>query len=657
MAQRPASASLGAFRAANVLFVSLIAAAFWSPVDGQSSVITANVSQTYACDRPNTYPIDFAKVYQLDWGMPQSCTCMNSQATESSCTEFECECTCDLTAGLCDYNCCCDPDCSVGEVTRFQESEDGCLPEGPARSVMTMCTDVERVNERYPMTYTGTVDKQTSPFLCVAYDNSDIKGIFHNDPGTFEGDTTVFDDSRVDSPYAYEDYFPGSAIIRRSDQSYYRGDFISARQSTSGRRVFGGALPLPTAGPDGGCLESNYAQFMEPVRTGTCSRFDADLPTSCSSTFNPARFVDLEVCAQYDFYSSCTSWVPVELGTVTLTDPAGAVVAEQTTLPGTSYANSTCSNALVSTCYTVYASKEGEITRVVVDLTLRDLVATAEISSEQAFTLEFGSSDRSSPDAAPSVYGNTILRTKSGNPGYIEGMPVLFGQLAVDGQGKQAIKAQIPGLQVYGSAASVQCDLSNPRQIVNFGEDFVSGCVLSVSHAEFVDMCSSQGPYMTTVGPFENAGTSGTVSFDPKVPTFLAVNGSAFYVGEFGNADPLDTSQWLQVRVVGLAAEPEFANNDQYVCNNLVTSVKFRFLTKDVGEKGNPQPKIIGAEMEYATENVVFAAEDTETQNIGLTTTVSFVPYIDDTLKTYSPPPPPVLFSVPSDVFYPFYAR
>lgn len=51
---------------------------------------------------------------------------------------FDCECVCDLTAGHCDANCCCDAECTETELERFTELGT-CLDEGPAEEVTTMC--------------------------------------------------------------------------------------------------------------------------------------------------------------------------------------------------------------------------------------------------------------------------------------------------------------------------------------------------------------------------------------------------------------------------------------------------------------------------------------------------------------------------------------
>lgn len=47
---------------------------------------------------------------------PQSCLCAENGVRRDNCNLFKCGCICDVTAGKCDYNCCCDPDCSAEQV-------------------------------------------------------------------------------------------------------------------------------------------------------------------------------------------------------------------------------------------------------------------------------------------------------------------------------------------------------------------------------------------------------------------------------------------------------------------------------------------------------------------------------------------------------------
>lgn len=52
-------------------------------------------------------------------GYPQSCSCAKDGVRRDNCDLFKCNCLCDVTAGKCDFNCCCDPDCSADQVSWY----------------------------------------------------------------------------------------------------------------------------------------------------------------------------------------------------------------------------------------------------------------------------------------------------------------------------------------------------------------------------------------------------------------------------------------------------------------------------------------------------------------------------------------------------------
>ena len=56
---------------------------------------------------------------------PPGCDCKTSANDDDvQCNQFDCSCSCDLTAGVCDMNCCCDPECSSDEVSSFSSCLD-----------------------------------------------------------------------------------------------------------------------------------------------------------------------------------------------------------------------------------------------------------------------------------------------------------------------------------------------------------------------------------------------------------------------------------------------------------------------------------------------------------------------------------------------------
>ena len=89
----------------------------------------------------------------------------------------------------------------------------------------------------------------------------------------------------------------------------------------------------------------------------------------------------------------------------------------------------------------------------------------------------------------------------------------------------------------------------------------------------------------------------------------------------------------------------------------MITGVHYRFLVAYSGESNHPQNKIIAAAIDYSAEDWTLSllpGDETSVQTFPLFTTVSFINKDEQATKEYFPPPPPVLFKVPYDVFYPF---
>lgn len=137
------------------------------------------------------------------------------------------------------------------------------------------------------------------------------------------------------------------------------------------------------------------------------------------------------------------------------------------------------------------------------------------------------------------------------------------------------------------------------------------------------------------------------------------INIASRYVGIYGNADPLDASQWLALAapVIPVTGLNRKWNDFTGTCSNMITSLNYKFLVAYSGELSNPQSKLIAASAAYSTVDWVLALPPNDfvsTQSFPLTVTVSFVKNDQQGVEEYYPPPPPVLFSVPYDVFYPF---
>jgi hypothetical protein len=248
-------------------------------------------------------------------------------------------------------------------------------------------------------------------------------------------------------------------------------------------------------------------------------------------------------------------------------------------------------------------------------------------------------------------------------PGYIDGLPVLAGNLVENGATgvdtpKKAIEQMVDGLRIpFFSNEQGDCiadvfkqyDEENPKgELVNFRHELVKACSLSVTSTQLKSMCE-QDPGTVTKS---DVSTYGVYLNATGIPKKIGVYGNA----NFSNAD---TTEWLDIKINTPVGSGTF-NGNKLVCNTLITSMNLEFLYANAGAYLNPQPKIVAARVSFGREDIKFIAESnpttsqSKTMNLVLTTSVSFVHLVNEALEEYVPPAPPLLPEIPYDIFYPF---
>lgn len=653
-----------------------------------SAPLSAHASETYGANTPAFYTVDATDAYQLDRKLPHGCKCKESGVSDVNCDLFECSCTCDLTAGQCDWNCCCDRECTDDQVARF-ESIDACLPEGGASHTVEQCyneNELETINPRYPMTTKRSLDSAVDGMMCVVYDNSDVKGDFYDDPG-YPSSSSIFDQSAGSKAYDYVDLVTDdNSIIASTTTEYDVGAVLPAahKKGDGMHAAYGGYFPVPTAGVDGRCVESSYATFMTSVRDSSCLRVTDDLQSACEATFDAGRFTTglyvgvapdsdwaetggaTKACDDDTADDSCETaeWVKVRINTVKFLDPDSGDLTELVAgVAGSEALNSTfyggvCRQALRSVTWTVIANNQNKISGVLADVVLTDVAesnsTTVPTVALQEFNIEYtAESFDMSYGVNAREYGNAVNMSRSGNPGYIQGLPLLSGTRDYTAGDTDTMVARVPGLEVMGSATDGMCPNVTrgalPTQSVEFGVDMMTGCMLSLTQSELATMCddSETSPYIAL-----NERVYASTGSSVYAPVFLNLTDT--HVGMFGNADPLDVTQWLEIDI-GTTTMGSW-DKSELECSHLITSLNLKFLVAYVGSVDNPQAKIVSAHASYGREPVKFTVEggSDATQNVMFTTTVSFIPYKGTEYKPYAPPAPPILFTMPYDVFYPF---
>lgn len=202
-----------------------------------------------------------------------------------------------------------------------------------------------------------------------------------------------------------------------------------------------------------------------------------------------------------------------------------------------------------------------------------------------------------------------IVRVRSGNPGYIQGLPVLLGQL-----NGSVIAQTISGFSVpYSSQGNCPRNDETVQQLPTaFGYDTLTGCTLSLTRSQLRDFCCTGASgaclarsfvsQVTTPSEYVNAGTG--------VAHFLNVSQAASglvggYIGIYGDADPLDVSQWFSY-ASSIPTDARTWNDETSTCANAFVGLNIQFLVANSAERGNPQKKIVAAKVEVVTSDWVF---------------------------------------------------
>lgn len=262
------------------------------------------------------------------------------------------------------------------------------------------------------------------------------------------------------------------------------------------------------------------------------------------------------------------------------------------------------------------------------------------------------------------VFNNdTFPRPRSGNPGYLIGKPIVSGSKLISDE-ETVIHEDIYGLTYLSPSINFDpsdpasfgkslCPTQSTMHLVNqeqilFGFDVTSGCVLKLSKSELESLCcqASSQCIAPSISPYSSVLTG--------IPYFFNISNSDF-IGIYGNADPLDISQWLKVSTPSIDKKPSSWNNYDGTCSNMFTGLHYNFLITKSGEISNPQNKIISSSVEITTSDLIYLSPiNTTKQSFQLSVTVSFIFKDPENLVGYVVPPPPNQIAAPYDAFYPF---
>ncbi|XP_053550960.1 tectonic-3 [Bombina bombina] len=435
-------------------------------------------------------------------------------------------CSCDLSPGNCDLNCCCDPDCNLNDPTSVFSF---CLP-GSTKAQFRVCLYnwlMFRSDTPYPTEQIPSSSPRSPELFCILPTQSSLN--YFVTPQTVNQTTFL----SLSSKYSGASFSSASENIPTFSSFYKAGDTIL----TISR--FGDLGVLRQPAPVGGqslCSDANPARFLYSYDT-SCVRLISNLSESCTT--------DPSLGAHFYYQYIRILKVPTDATVLVLRN--ATVPIDSTVNNSPTYNTDTCENVVSKVLYTVLYNGAQGITNVSVSFTLVNLTSTS-LSIQQTFRLLY------KPVSSASLVPAT---TRSGNPGYLVGYPVLTenGPLTM--------------LRTLGNG-------SCSRSAVQFGMNTLGGCTIRGHTSE---LCSNLS----------------TRAYE------LLTGDSPQRLGVFGNASVALEGDWTTI--IYKNCSQQGSGNCSTSCL-LPVSLQMQILKADVGLFSNPQSQVLGARFVYSCRPV-----------------------------------------------------
>ncbi|KDO17399.1 hypothetical protein SPRG_17174 [Saprolegnia parasitica CBS 223.65] len=449
--------------------------------------------------------------------------------------------------------------------------------------------------------------------MCVYVANSDVSGTYFAPPAPGAVASTTSDPS-------YEQSLVMQSTSTVYSPIYRQGDFVQAYINGSTATPNGnGFLMLPAAS-----LSSSTCFSVNPIaytvgggtETSRCRLSVTNLTASCTA-LGMSPFVQSLSVATTPRATTLVAVTLTEARLQTATDMVDVTRNASAWVPSVS--TQMCSSVLQELTYTITHDGNGTILSVQASVVLGSVPLTAT-SLPQTFHVRFVST---SSVLRSQALANLISYERSGNPGYLDHLPLRAGVLGTNGS-VQAIAETTGGFPLLQAGPCANGTASGAK----FGRDMLVSCSLQLSLTDFKAFCLSSA-----------------------VPPALQV--ATTHVAAYGNADPFKVSDWVAVTAPANATSGGVYSNG--VCTNLITSAHILVSYALTGDVQAPQRKITSVLVSYAKENVVFPLlRASDIMSLLLSTTLTFREVPSAAPTDLILPAPDIWFTLPSDVFYPF---
>lgn len=400
-------------------------------------------------------------------------------------------CTCDKTAYVCNYFCCCDAECPAEKIKDWT-SKKICLSSEPSYASAAQfpkCSAYKSNPQSAELLF-----NKANQLMCIKYDNTPYSGFFYNLLALSSQPTaTQYDSSKSSLASVYMSNSPVLTTVTQfapEAQVYYK--------SASDNKFM---LTLPSADFGGLCnMKSPIKLFVNQAR-------------SCRTQITAAVCTSLQTKA----YDASFDAVAQSSGTVPTVTESGKQAISST--------GTVCAKTPVLTKYEFVLS-DTQIQSVTVTYIQQDVTLGSFVRQKFEVVFRLATNDL------------TTSISFSGTPGYIYNYPLVVGDksgtaITLPQYGYQLTLTD-DGVTCASAASALFAETSyQPSRVIKFGGDIAAQCQVSL------------GAGSTPVSTYISTGTSSCTAQNYKYQQYFKKDTT--HVQKYGMGDPADVYGWLAV--------------------------------------------------------------------------------------------------------------
>ena len=552
--------------------------------------------------------------------------------------------------------------------------------------------------------------------LCIKDDNSASLGKYFLDPG-FATEDTLKSAVTLKSEKFWNPV-PAAASETQSKYRHNDTVGVVVSSGGSEALLPGNKFVLPGATLSGVCGWTNVIGYNMPLpassaaEDSTCLVPIDSISTMCTTILN-AKYLVNNVRLAKTPGSSATATAAPTISSMkyrsridgVLTDTTGGTDATEATWNAVGSSN-TCKFAVVEAHYVVTHDGSGTIESFAVDLVFADVLTStgwdAIYTSNSLADTGTPSSVRVKHTVTWKLSAETVV-PRSGAPGYVVGAPLLAGYKETN-SGKDAVARLKEGLAIPGAGPDGRCSV-NSKSTVRFGMSQSSSCAIPLSQNNLAAFCQGTGDKAVkdflyqlisvngVLGESATPANANAPASSVPLPAQLMdgllygstdanydLSGKTVMVAAWANANFENIADWTSCDTSDTTdCATELTTTEQLsapsgdlvmswddttkTCKNVAVGVHIDVLTAKVGHLDHAQSKVQRVQVGWNYADWTYTdfpwddagdGVDTDRQNFMMKSTVHFVEMAQDAPEGVKPASPPVLPSLPADVFYPF---